>query len=1084
MRPTPSAPAVSPVSPAPSASVLPRAPLGVRAALFAAACACASPMPSSPGSEVSSPMASTATFAHAQGAVAKAAMTYPQIATSEEAPFSLTTSDGAGLELTRIDAKAVVEGPLAYTELHLYFHNPEDRVREGRFTIALPDGAALSRFAMENNGQWMEAEVVEKMAARRAYEDFLHRRQDPALLEKAGGNEFTARVFPIPARGDKHLVISYSQEVTRDHYTLPLRGLPAVGKVDAVVRVAQGGAASARRWDESTLHQKAWKPDRDLVVAAPASMPAVIAGDLFAARVAVPAVSKPEPMTSVAILVDTSASRALGFTSQIAQVGEVVAAIAAAHGGGVDVHVAAFDQDVLPIYHGRADGFGADQRQALLARQPLGASDLGTALDWAGTTGARRVLLIGDGVVTAGAEGDALIAKLKSLAERKVERLDAVLVGGIRDLDGARTLAQGPLARAGVVLTIDRGAAEIARRLALAVAVDVPVKVEGAAWVWPERAAGIQPGDEIVVYGQRKARGGLAIDLAGQRVALDASVVERPLVSRALAQAEVARLERALARAEEPKAKADLRKQITETSVRNRVLSSQTAFLVLESEQDYVRYGIPRDALADILEVGADGGVRTVHRGAPVLIVDPAPRPQLRPDDGDLKAKKRVVDTGAPADGVDDGKRDEEKDAEGGDELVSADKVSAVETAAPPPPPAAAPRPPRPASAAPAAQREARPEPVVRPAGGESAGSAAGRVTLSQEREDDSDRASARDSSGSERRRLQVAGDGAADEEPAPTGPPALTGKLAAIDAKLKAGKLDDALVQALAWRREEPGDVLALLGLGEALEARRDLAMAARAYGSIIDLYASRADLRRFAGERLERLAAAGRQLAIDTYRHAVADRPDHLTGHRLLAMALVRAGKHQEAFAALVHGLAQDYPSDRFRGGTRILREDLGLVAAAWRKAAPARAAEIDKLLAASGATLATKPSLRFVLYWETDANDVDFHIRDGKRGHAYYSSKDLPSGGSLYEDVTTGYGPECFTIDDEPRAYPYQLQIHYYSRGPMGYGMGVLEVVRHDGKGGLTFEHRPYVAMSDQAYVDLGSIGPRTATAAIAR
>ncbi|HZJ67004.1 MAG TPA: VIT domain-containing protein, partial [Kofleriaceae bacterium] len=91
------------------------------------------------------------------------------------APWSLTASDGSGLLLTRVDAKAVVEGPLAFTELHLYFHNPEARTREGTFSITLPTGAAVSRFAMENNGQFMEAEVVEKQLARRAYEDFLHR---------------------------------------------------------------------------------------------------------------------------------------------------------------------------------------------------------------------------------------------------------------------------------------------------------------------------------------------------------------------------------------------------------------------------------------------------------------------------------------------------------------------------------------------------------------------------------------------------------------------------------------------------------------------------------------------------------------------------------------------------------------------------------------------------------------------------------------------------------------------------------------------------------------------------------------------
>src|ERR1051325_10937518 len=134
------------------------------------------------------------------------------VETDAVAPFSLTASDGSGLQLTRIDARAVVAGPLAFTELHLYFKNPEDRVREGTFAITLPSGAAVSRFAMETNGQWQEAEVVEKAMARRVYDDYLHRRQDPALLEKAAGNQFRARVFPIPAQAEKHLVVSFSQE--------------------------------------------------------------------------------------------------------------------------------------------------------------------------------------------------------------------------------------------------------------------------------------------------------------------------------------------------------------------------------------------------------------------------------------------------------------------------------------------------------------------------------------------------------------------------------------------------------------------------------------------------------------------------------------------------------------------------------------------------------------------------------------------------------------------------------------------------------------------------------------------------------
>ncbi len=85
-------------------------------------------------------------------------------------------------------------------------------------------------------------------------------------------------------------------------------------------------------------------------------------------------------------------------------------------------------------------------------------------------------------------------------------------------------------------------------------------------------------------------------------------------------------------------------------------------------------------------------------------------------------------------------------------------------------------------------------------------------------------------------------------------GPPAsaLGGKLARVMTAIARQDAPGALAHAKTWRDEQPTDVLALVGLGEALEASRDRAAAARAYGSIIDLYPTRADLRRFAGERL----------------------------------------------------------------------------------------------------------------------------------------------------------------------------------------------------------------------------------------
>ena len=311
---------------------------------------------------------------------------------------------------------------------------------------------------------------------------------------------------------------------------------------------------------------------------------------------------------------------------------------------------------------------------------------------------------------------------------------------------------------------------------------------------------------------------------------------------------------------------------------------------------------------------------------------------------------------------------------------------------------------------------------------------------------------------------------------PAPPTDPAdpsaapLTGKLARVMRAIKAGTLDDAYAIAKPWHDEAPGDVLALVALGEVLEAKNDLATAARMYGSIIDLYASRADLRRFAGERLERIGALGRDLAIDTYRKAVADRPDHPSGHRLLAYALVRDADYAAAFAAILAAIDQRYPDGRFAGVDRVLREDAGMIGAAYLAHGGERSTIVNAL-ATRKLSLVREPSTRFIMYWETDANDVDFHIRDRFGNHAYYSDPELASGGELYADVTTGYGPECFAIKGSPTAGPYRLSINYYSRGPMGYGMGLLEVQRFDGES-FTFDERPYVIMTDRSFVQLGA------------
>ncbi len=979
--------------------------------------------------------------------------------TVEGPPVSLTASDGSGLAIASLRASAVIEGPLAYTEVKLAFDNPENRVREGTFKMVLPQGASLGRFAMKIEGAWQEGEVVPKERARVAYEDALHRNQDPALLERGAGNEFTARVFPIPPRGRKEIVIGYGQEIVAGApYALPLRGLPELGELDVSVG---GEGVSPRR-----MHEERFVPAQDFVLegtGAPRRGPeAIRAGHLVVARVRPVAEALPEPVERAVVLIDTSASRALGLGAELRSVQALLHGLAARRGGELPVSVAAFDQEVAPVYEGDASRFGQAEIDRITSRRALGASNLEKALSWANgeakRTGATRVVLVTDAVPTAG-EDDAskLATAAAALKEGGVQRLDVVAVGGLRDDALARKLVAAGLAHDGVVVPATDGAAAMARRLEAGTRSDVAVSVDGATWSYPTRLDGVQPGDEVLVYAEVASGSPVRVKVAGgEPRVLDAVPVERPLVERAWAQAKIASLEEQ----ERDHGKSlELENAIVALSTGHRVLSAYTALLVLETDQDYARFHIDRRALADILTV-TDGRLAWTRRG------------ELAPFASKIAADRReaVLARGPVAPGAENaggtGTRAKEEEGSMGNPRADATKR---------------PAPPRDGlmdseaesfgmGALHANATVSAPAPAARPA---APAGFAGLQGLSGSGEGGGGTGRGMALAPARSTRAATAPAAVAQDK---AGPEPFTGQFKQVKDRLARGDTAGALEVASSWQASAPGDVLALVALGESSEASADATTAARAYGSIIDLFASRADLRRFAGERLEHVKGkAASDLAIDTFDKARRDRPDHPASHRLAAFARVRRGEYAVAFEILVAGLAQRYPPGRFAGVDQILREDLGLVAAAWMKAEPGRKSDVLARLRSAGGTVEDAPSIRFVLNWETDANDVDFHVHDAQGGHAFYGARHLPSGGDLYADVTTGYGPECFTVrlPRGERATPYKLQAHYFSRGPMGYGMGKLEIIDHDGHGGLTFEERPFVVMVDHAFVDLGTV-----------
>lgn len=104
-----------------------------------------------------------------------------------------------------------IDSGVARAEVEQTFVNPYSGELEGTFLFPLPEGATVGNFRMTVDREPVEGRILDRDEARAIYEAYVRRMVDPALLEYAGRGAFRARVFPIPARGEKKVQIGYSQ---------------------------------------------------------------------------------------------------------------------------------------------------------------------------------------------------------------------------------------------------------------------------------------------------------------------------------------------------------------------------------------------------------------------------------------------------------------------------------------------------------------------------------------------------------------------------------------------------------------------------------------------------------------------------------------------------------------------------------------------------------------------------------------------------------------------------------------------------------------------------------------------------------
>jgi Ca-activated chloride channel family protein len=120
-----------------------------------------------------------------------------------------------------------IDDQVAVTHVEQTFRNHTDRPLEATYVFPVPKGSSVDEFAMWVNGQKVKGELLPAAQARQVYTSIVRRTQDPGLLEYIGNDLFSLKVFPIPAKQDQKVALSYKSVLPRERdlveYVYPLK---------------------------------------------------------------------------------------------------------------------------------------------------------------------------------------------------------------------------------------------------------------------------------------------------------------------------------------------------------------------------------------------------------------------------------------------------------------------------------------------------------------------------------------------------------------------------------------------------------------------------------------------------------------------------------------------------------------------------------------------------------------------------------------------------------------------------------------------------------------------------------------------
>jgi len=455
--------------------------------------------------------------------------------------------------------KVEIVGQVAKTSVDQVFLNHFGRDIEGTYIFPVPEGASISDFAMFIGNERVKGEIVDSGEARRIYEDIVRRLRDPGLLEYMGRNLFRARVYPIPANGEKRVQISYTEVLKAENglvrYVYPLNterfSRDPLGDVSVSVGIDSPVAlvnvyspshkVSVRKDAEGRARvgyeEKDVRPDKDFVLYYSLSKDDIGLsflnwdgpdGGTFMLLAAPRFAAAGERVVDKRIVLVLDSSGSMSGT-KIRQAKEAARFIVNHLGRGDEFTLVDFDDGVTAFSEKLLPATGENVERALKfieAIEDSGGTNINEALlaALARMTGGDRpgyVLFLTDGLPTVGTTDTAAILKNVAEANRRSSRF---FVFGVGHDVNTQLLDRISADNRGTSVYVDEGEdLELAlsgfyEKIASPVLADLTVSFEGLETdqVYPRALPDLFKGSQLVLVGKYHGRGPVTAVLTGK----------------------------------------------------------------------------------------------------------------------------------------------------------------------------------------------------------------------------------------------------------------------------------------------------------------------------------------------------------------------------------------------------------------------------------------------------------------------------------------------------------------------------------------------------------------------------------------